>query len=878
MLQAVLPLLAATQLQALCPSCQIVVGNVRVQALSPTLLRVEPKGPRGFEDRGTFMVVNRSFAGVEASARATAGGGTNISTAFYSVLLRRNGSFAVNGADGRPLYSAAAGHAAGSTRNLLHWPAPLKAEAYALEDRPRFVPPLWAPEPAPAGAAHQATSGYDFENQVKGDVYVFLLGDRLSEWWDSRAEFLSLTGPTPLLPDYAYGTWYTRWHQYNETAVKAEINCWNAGKFPLDVWGLDMNWRRTNGTFVGAPACHSQASTDTACEDHKYLVNTTDFPQAPHAQPLEEWLQWMSGEGVHTYLNDHPFPRGEATTPKEAAFRWDSLTGFLSRGLSFWWFDHGWIFSLPPPFVAVNDTSSFGKFPGPWEGLTSEVWGSHVYYDVSQRFNAASRTERPLALSRNGGTNWLPGMDNSIVNGVAAHHRYPVWWNGDGVPIMGSVSSMAEESIHDFRPFVHSDCGAGQTFDNATAVMRWTAHCVLGTILRFHGADHSPWRFDTATQAVLRSYLQMRYALAPSLVAAGRITQRQGLPLAARCDLFWPTHDAARSSTQYISTFAESLVAPLNETQMSRSVWIPPGEWQETWSGKPVTGPRTINVTRPWDKIPMWHRVGALVITTDSKALRIAAQDWHHLTMHAWPTSGVAHTSKDLYLGDSNMSVALDSDGAGAIRVRGTALAAGGTADDAVQTWLLRLHLPKQCKLSDVTVDGATLAAPVRHLEPADDCAEHFPFAGAGATPACQAGSIVEVEIKAGKSAWSVRATMQRWPSRSKTDDGGADVATVAGGCPSAGSNWSVYPSHCMSEHPASGRNCAGSIGKGRCPDQGLEACVATVKQRCQGLPGCRSFSIEASGANCTRVGDRWNRYPPDALRDVYAGLWGRYQ
>lgn len=36
--------------------------------------------------------------------------------------------------------------------------------------------------------------------------------------------------------------------------------------------------------------------------------------------------------------------------------------------------------------------------------------------------------------------------------------------------------------------------------------MRWTAHCVLGTILRYHGADHSPWQFDNATQTVIRKY------------------------------------------------------------------------------------------------------------------------------------------------------------------------------------------------------------------------------------------------------------------------------------------------------------------------------------------------------------------------------------
>ena len=407
------------------------------------------------------------------------------------------------------------------------------------------------------------------------------------------------------------------------------------------------------------------------------------------------------------------------------------------------------------------------------------MWGSHVYYETMHRFRTASSqaaaphhpAERPLALSRNGGTNWRPGLSNTIVNGVPAHHRYPVWWNGDGVPLLGSVSSMVEESVHDFRPFVHSDCGAGET--NASAVLRWTAHCVLGTILRFHGADHAPWLFDNTTQAAIRRYLAMRYALAPSLIAAGRITQRQGLPLAARCDLFWPGHHAASSNTQYISTFAEALVAPLNETQTSRTVWIPPGEWEEAWSGTAVVGPRAITVTKPWDQIPMWHRVGALVVTTDSKALRIGAQDWGQLTIHAWPGGAAANASRDLFFADdSSTSVALNSDGHGRVEVR-------GTPDAAARRWLLRLHLAKHARLAGATVDGATLVSPARHLEPAHDCAEphYFPFGGAGATPACDAGPIVEIEIQADKSGWSVRATISQLHStRSAELESNADA------------------------------------------------------------------------------------------------------
>jgi hypothetical protein len=34
----------------------IIAGDIRVTGLSPTLVRVEPKGPTGWEDRTTFMV------------------------------------------------------------------------------------------------------------------------------------------------------------------------------------------------------------------------------------------------------------------------------------------------------------------------------------------------------------------------------------------------------------------------------------------------------------------------------------------------------------------------------------------------------------------------------------------------------------------------------------------------------------------------------------------------------------------------------------------------------------------------------------------------------------------------------------------------------
>lgn len=44
---------------ALARPFEATVGNLRIQMLSPTMIRVEDQGPHGFEDRATFTVVGR---------------------------------------------------------------------------------------------------------------------------------------------------------------------------------------------------------------------------------------------------------------------------------------------------------------------------------------------------------------------------------------------------------------------------------------------------------------------------------------------------------------------------------------------------------------------------------------------------------------------------------------------------------------------------------------------------------------------------------------------------------------------------------------------------------------------------------------------------
>ena len=107
---------------------KIVVGPLRVTAISPTALRVEPEGPNGFEDRTTFMVAARPSTGLPMTQNSTSKG-VELITEHYTILLWNdwNGAgthfpaFSVSSPTGKLLFDSGF---VGLKPNLLEWPAP----------------------------------------------------------------------------------------------------------------------------------------------------------------------------------------------------------------------------------------------------------------------------------------------------------------------------------------------------------------------------------------------------------------------------------------------------------------------------------------------------------------------------------------------------------------------------------------------------------------------------------------------------------------------------------------------------------------------------------------------------------------------------------
>ena len=363
-----------------------------------------------------------------------------------------------------------------------------------------------------------------------------------------------------------------------------------------------------------------------------------------------------------------------------------------------------------------------------------------------------------MALTKFGGPDWSAGRPPEDAATHPSQHRYPVWWTGDGVTLQGSVESMVDAGLHHFKPFVHSDCGgdSGSHYNGsgtAGDLMRWTAHCAFGSILRFHGADHRAWRYDDHTVDVVRSYLQMRYRLLPSLISAGAVATATGFPLIARGDFFWPNLADSRTNQQYLF-LNDTLVAPIwdsVQSETSRSVWIPPGQWQDAWSGDVVAGPANITTTQPFERIPMWHRRGGLVVLSNSPATRVEDQDWSCLTLDVFTAQQDENDSivTNRILAEratsarTELQLVMDGRGRAALQI-------SPSNQSNARAWVIRLHLLPGERVLGGRLDGLRLDpdAHVIHLEAADGAGSTFlPFGGAGAAPAQGAGAIAELRL-----------------------------------------------------------------------------------------------------------------------------------
>lgn len=520
--------LAVTALAA--APTEVILGDLRVQLLSDTLVRIEVKGAKGFEDRPSFSVTGRDCWEAVAYTAATVDGYTAISTAQYTVYIPEGATSPadcyITDAGGKVLWEYTA-----STTSNVYLPSPSEnLDSWFFADAPRVIPSEAGYTPT---EPYVDFNGWDMSNDAT-DLFVFL---PQGEYETLTSDFVKLTGRSELITLPLLGYWDSRYYAYTAETALAQIRDYQSRGYSIDVLVIDTDWRKVGETGgVG------------------YDINEELFPD------MAAFLKDAHDLGVNVVFNDHPEPvegTDNLLDEEEIAYRSEKLKLILSLGLDYWWYDRNWSVSLKP---AHKDLSIYAT------GMYAFQWVTEEYYNSITDIDEYAR--RALIM----------GNVDGIKNGVLAYapelaaHRYTLQWTGDvGVweeDIADEIFNMVYGGAKLGLPYVSADIGGhmgGKLPDDL--YVRWIQFGALSPILRVHCGKNlvrMPWCFGETAESVTHTYVDMRYRLLPVYYALAHENYETGLPMVRRLDIDYPQYAESAANDQYLLG-KNVLVAPLSE-------------------------------------------------------------------------------------------------------------------------------------------------------------------------------------------------------------------------------------------------------------------------------------------------------------------------
>lgn len=115
-----------------------------------------------------------------------------------------------------------------------------------------------------------------------------------------------------------------------------------------------------------------------------------------------------------------------------------------------------------------------------------------------------------------------------------------------------------------------------------------------------------------ATELV-RSAFRLRMSLLPYLYSAFIEYHQTGTPPVRSLSLDFPS-DTKTATVDDQFMFGPSLmVAPMIDGQSKRSVYFPPGEWFDFFTGERIAGGQRLEVSKPLDQLPLYVRSGSVI-------------------------------------------------------------------------------------------------------------------------------------------------------------------------------------------------------------------------------------------------------------------------
>lgn len=428
------------------------------------------------------------------------------------------------------------------------------------------------------------------------DIYFFGYG---RAYLECLKDFYRLCGETPMLPRYALGNWWSRFHRYTDSSYRELINRFKEEAIPFSVAVIDMDWHLT------------EINPKYGSGWTGYTWNKKLFPNPKY------FLEWLHEEGLHVTLNVHPADGVRAHEEmyvefaKELSLSYEnedkihfdiSSPEFLQAyfkllhhpseaiGVDFWWVD--W------------QQGGSSKI----EGLDPLWMLNHFHYLDNKR-----RGKRGLILSRYAGI---------------GSHRYPIGFSGDSITTWETLDFQpyftATASNVGYGWWSHDIGGHMHGIRNDEMAARWMQFGVFSPIMRIHSSDNpfnvkEPWNYNQIVEQTMKTFLRLRHQLIPYLYTMNRRFNQEGEPLIQ--PMYYRNSEAKEAyevpNEYYFGT--ELIVCPITKPMDPKlnlacfKAWLPEGIYIDFFTGRVYRGDRKIDLYRDISSIPVLAKAGAIV-------------------------------------------------------------------------------------------------------------------------------------------------------------------------------------------------------------------------------------------------------------------------
>eukprot|EP00026_Physarum_polycephalum_P003173 Phypoly_transcript_03183.p1 GENE.Phypoly_transcript_03183~~Phypoly_transcript_03183.p1 ORF type:complete len:848 (+),score=76.75 Phypoly_transcript_03183:335-2545(+) len=413
---------------------------------------------------------------------------------------------------------------------------------------------------------------------------------------------MEIAGPVPLVPKWALGLWWSKWHPYSQQELIDLVDSFQQNKIPLSALCIDMDWHLVD---VQRMPCAPSGWTG-------YTWNTELIPSP------DKLLNELHHRNVKVALNLHPaegcYPHEKAYTEFAQFMGIDAAANsIICFNISDPKFAEGYFKFLHHPHEEIGvdmwwidwqqeDTT---RVPS----LTPIWWLNHLHHK-----NMLHKEIRSLTFSRWGGL---------------GSHRYPLGFSGDTIAdwsnlqMLPYITSTAANVGYNW--WSHDIGGFMWGSNDPDLYIRWFQFGAFSPILRLHSTKNEfeeklPWKYDKGTFAIIKDILKLRKSMIPYIYStAWRMYAHKDTSLVFPTYYVAPTSANAYSCPHQYFFGNELLVVPFlskvdPEIRLSRAVvWFPLGKWFAFDSGEQFNGPQYHTIYGKIDEIPIFAPAGAVV-------------------------------------------------------------------------------------------------------------------------------------------------------------------------------------------------------------------------------------------------------------------------